>query len=89
MIHTPVSYTHLLEDGTSAPSTALGRQVMDKYFELKEQRAAAANDAGDGAGNAAGSAGDPSGLDNPSDPPAPDEDVYKRQFPLQGIKREK
>lgn len=63
----------LLEDGTSAPSTALGRQVMDKYFELKEQRAAAANDAGDGAGDAAGSAGDPSGLDNPSDPPAPDE----------------
>ena len=28
----------LLEDGTSAPSTALGRTVMDAYFELKEQR---------------------------------------------------
>lgn len=37
----------LLEDGTSAPSTALGRTVMDAYFELKEQRQQAA-DSSDG-----------------------------------------
>lgn len=46
----------LLEDGTSAPSTALGRTVMDAYFELKEQRqqaADAADESGSGATTAA------------------------------------
>ncbi len=47
----------LLEDGTSAPSTALGRTVMDAYFELKEQRQQAA-DSSDGtdSGSAAAAA---------------------------------
>lgn len=51
----------LLEDGTSAPSTALGRKVLDKYFELRDQRASAGSDdttAATGADNSGETAGD-------------------------------